>query len=73
MRALGLKLLLRPVLGMLGGDDSAPAQHSAGLRRLLLALLAAAQALGGRLQRLALAAVWERCRWGTCTYNRAGA
>ena len=69
--ALALRLLLGPTLGALGSDDSAMSiQQAAALaQRLLPSLVAAARTLGGRLNRLTLAAVWERCRSAHAIHN----
>ena len=60
VQALGVKLLLRRTLGMLG--SSTEADRKAALRVLLPSCLHAAATVGGPLYQLALSAVWERCR-----------
>ncbi|BDA44330.1 Uncharacterized tRNA/rRNA methyltransferase YfiF at C-terminar half [Coccomyxa sp. Obi] len=60
VQALGVKLLLRRTLGMLG--SSSESDRKAAQRVLLPSCLHAAAAVGGQLCQLALLAVWERCR-----------
>ena len=60
VQALGVKLLLRCTLGMLGSKDESARQ--AAQRSLLPSCLQAAALVGGHLQQLALSAVWQCCR-----------
>lgn len=61
VQALGVKLLLRRTLGMLG--SSSESDRDAAQRVLLPSCLHAAAATGGKVYQLALCAVWEQCRW----------
>lgn len=60
LQALGLKLLLRRMLGMLSSKDES--ERKAVQHFLLPSCLQAAAVVGGELKHLALSAVWERCR-----------
>ncbi len=60
VQALGLKLLLRRTLGMLGSKDESA--RKAAQRMLLPSCLQAAALVGGQMQQLTSSALWQTCR-----------